>query len=109
MSDLNGKGQVAQVARWPATLKASGSLCLLDGRGIYDPSLPIDRSSEGNANINTLPQKSRECHALIAKGYASGKRIVQRKVWCGNTDAKHPAERSEFTIYQAFSDAAALP
>src|ERR1035441_527782 len=34
MSDSNGKGQVAQVARWPATLKASGCLCLLDGLGM---------------------------------------------------------------------------
>ena len=32
-SDSHGKGQVAQVARWLATLKASGCLCLLDGRG----------------------------------------------------------------------------
>jgi hypothetical protein len=31
MSDTHGKGQVAQAARWPATLKASGCLCLLDG------------------------------------------------------------------------------
>jgi len=30
-----GKGQVAQVAGWLATLKASGCLCLLDGGGIY--------------------------------------------------------------------------
>jgi len=34
MSDAHGKGQVAQAARWLATLKASGCLCLLDGRGM---------------------------------------------------------------------------
>ena len=31
MSDSHGKGQVAQAARWLATLKASGCLRLLDG------------------------------------------------------------------------------
>jgi hypothetical protein len=31
-SDIHGQGQVAQAARWLATLKASGRLCLLDGR-----------------------------------------------------------------------------
>ena len=32
-SGSHGKGQVAQVARWLATLKASGCLCLLDVLG----------------------------------------------------------------------------
>src|SRR5208283_2509027 len=31
-----GTGQVAQVARWRATLKASGCWCLLDGRGMEE-------------------------------------------------------------------------
>jgi len=58
MSDTHGQGQVAQVARWLATLKASGCLCLLDGGDLIHFNFDQFHAVDVFANLTSSLQSS---------------------------------------------------
>ena len=69
-----GAGQVAQVARWLATLKASGCLCLLDGRGM----------AKGDRTILIQPPDYR-CRAILVRHHYGDGRLWIVSVQCATS------------------------
>ena len=80
-SDSHGKGQVAQVARWLATLKASVCLCLLDGRGMAKRRL----------NQLIQPPDYRCRSILVRHHYGDGRLWIVNIEWTTSGDEFHGA------------------